>query len=187
MLFKHDYQITYYSNDQTLTSSNIYPRNLSTQCIVYLQSLQLCNFESWFCIKGSNTDPTHLLWLLSTESGPHFSNESQNQAFEIMITISYDNLCFYNRFPVCFVCQVCLSRYGLFFFWQICFFVCVVIQQIPWNGKHFFTSLHRLSLLRKRVSSSSLYEMNWRNSYVPSFRGGGGGVGEGVPMGQFSI
>ena len=116
MLFKHDYQITYYSNDQTLTSSNIYPRNLSTQCIVYLQSLQLCNFESWFCIKGSNTDPTHLLWLLSTEWGPHFSNESQNQAFEIMITISYDNLCFYNRFPVCFVCQVCLSRYGLFFF-----------------------------------------------------------------------
>ena len=62
----------------------------------------------------------------------------------------------------------------LFFFWHICFFVCVVIQQIPWNGKHFFTSLHRLSLLRKRVSSSSLYEMNWRNSYVPSFRGGGG-------------
>ena len=72
-----------------------------------------------------------------------------------------------------------------FFFWQICFFVCVVIQQIPWNGKHIFTSLHRLSLLRKRVSSSSLYEMNWRNSYVLSFRGGG--VGEGVPMGQFQF
>lgn len=116
MLFKHYYQITYYSNDQTLTSSNIFPRNLSTQCIVYLQSLQPCNFESWFCIKGSNTDPTHLFWLLPTESGPHFSKESQNQAFEIMITISYDNLCFYNRFPVCFVCQVCLSRYGLFIF-----------------------------------------------------------------------
>ena len=75
----------------------------------------------------------------------------------------------------------------LFFFWHICFFVCVVIQQIPWNGKHFFTSLHRLSLLRKRVSSSSLYEMNWRNSYLLSFGEGGGGVGEGVPMGQFSI
>lgn len=72
-----------------------------------------------------------------------------------------------------------------FFFWHICFFVCVVIQQIPWNGKHFFTSPHRLSLLRKRVSSSSLYEMNWRNSYVLSFRGGG--VGEGVPMGQFDF
>lgn len=25
------------------------------------------------------------------------------------------------------------------------------------------------------MSSSSLYEMNWRNSYVPSFRGVGGG------------
>ena len=72
-----------------------------------------------------------------------------------------------------------------FFLGHICFFVCVVIQQIPWNGKYFFTSLHRLSLLRKRVSSSSLYEMNWRNSYVLSFRGGS--VGEGVPMGQFSI
>ena len=75
------------------------------------------------------------------------------------------------------------------FFWHICFFVCVVIQQIPWNGKHFFTSLHRLSLLRKRVSSSTLCEMNWRNSYVLSFGGGGGveGVGEGVSIGQFSI
>ena len=96
-------------------------------------------------------------------------------------------------FTIVFLFVLCarfvLSRYGLFwfFFWHICFFVCVVMQQIPWNGKHFFTSLHRLSLLRKRVSSSSLYEMNWRNSYVPSFRGVGGGVGEGVPMGQFSI
>lgn len=82
-----------------------------------------------------------------------------------------------------------LSRDGLFcFFWHICFFVCVVIQQIPWNGKYFFTSLHRLSLLRKRVSSSSLCEINWRNSYVLSFRGGGvEGVGEGVSIGKFSI
>ena len=84
-------------------------------------------------------------------------------------------------FTIVFLFVLCarfvLSRYGLFcfFFWHICFFVCVVMQQIPWNGKHFFTSLHRLSLLRKRVSSSSLYEMNWRNSYVPSFRGVGGG------------
>lgn len=35
------------------------------------------------------------------------------------------------------------------------------------------------------MSSSSLYEMNWRNNYVLSFRGGG--VGEGVPMGQFDF
>lgn len=35
------------------------------------------------------------------------------------------------------------------------------------------------------MSSSSLHEMNWRNSYVLSFRRGG--VGEGVPMGQFQF
>ena len=89
-----------------------------------------------------------------------------------------------------FSCLFCvpglfISLWFIYFFWHICFFVCVVIQQIPWNGKHFFTSPHRLSFLRKRVSSSSLYEMNWRNSYVLSFRGGG--VGEGVPMGQFDF
>ena len=178
--------MTYYSNDQTPTSSNIFSRNLSTQCIVYLQSLQLCNFESWFCINGSNTDPTHLLWLLPTEPGHHFSNESRDQAFEIMITIFYDNLCFLQSFSCLFcVPGLFISLWFIYFFWHICFFVCVVIQQIPWNGKHFFTSLHRLSLLRKRVSSSSLYEMNWRNSSVLSFRGRG--VGEGVPIGQFSI
>ena len=72
-----------------------------------------------------------------------------------------------------------ISLWFIYFFCDICFFVCVVIQQIPWNGKHFFTSLHRLSLLRKRVSSSTLCEMNWRNSYVLSFGGGGGGRGWG--------
>ena len=82
---------------------------------------------------------------------PHFSNESQNQAFEIMIIISYDNLCFYNRFPVCFVCQVCLSRYGLFyyfFFLANLFFRlrCDTADSMKWKALfHFPTSLESLA------------------------------------------
>ena len=38
------------------------------------------------------------------------------------------------------------------------------------------------------MSSSSLYEMNWRNSYVPSFRGvGGGGLGREYQWANFQF